>query len=104
TLEKFDFPGLQTRGVPFEMDLAGTMSNYLTQQGGAYVVALGLPKINMARFVERAERTYDLVLNVREDRLDEFTILLGDAFLVKDLPQDHVVFHRLGTYSLTWRR
>jgi len=51
----------------------------------------------------RAERTYDLVLNGREDRVDEFTIHLGDAFQVKSLPEDHVVFDRLGTYSLTWR-
>jgi tetratricopeptide (TPR) repeat protein len=104
SLEKFAFPDLEKRGVPFELQVEGTMENYVVPQGGSLVVALGLPRIGMAqRFVERAERTYDLVLNVREDLVDDFTIVLSDAFRVKTLPEDHVVFHRLGTYSLTWR-
>ena len=103
-LDGVEFPGLETRGVAFEMRLAGSMSNYVQAQGASYVVSLGLPKINMSqRFIERAERTYDLVINVRDDRMEEFTIDLGDAFEVRTLPEDHVVFHRLGTYSLTWR-
>ncbi len=104
TLEKFDFPEVGKRGVPFEMKFEGVMTNYVQAQGDSFVVALGLPKIDMSRrFVERAERVYDLVLNQRDDRLDEFTIRLGDAFRVRTLPEDHVVFDRLGTYSLTWR-
>jgi hypothetical protein len=80
------------------------MANYVSPQGASYVVALGLPRVAMAqRFVERAERVYDLVLNVRDDRVEEFTIDVGPAFEVARLPEPHVVFHRLGTYSLTWR-
>jgi hypothetical protein len=80
------------------------MANYVQAQGDVYVVSLGLPRIDMARrFVERADRVFDLVINSRDDRLDEFTITLGDAFQVKSLPEDEIVFHRLGTYSLTWR-
>jgi tetratricopeptide (TPR) repeat protein len=104
TLDKFEFPEVEKRGAPFEMKFEGTMPNYVQPQGDAFVAALGLPRINMSqRFVERAERVYDLVLNVRDDRLDEFTIFLGDSFRLKTLPEDHVVFDRLGTYSLTWR-
>jgi hypothetical protein len=104
SLDKFETPDLAKRGAPFEMQLEGTSSNYVQTQGDAYVVALGLPRIEMTRrFVERTERVYDLVLNQRDDRLDEFTIRLGDAFQVRSLPEDHVVFDRLGTYSLTWR-
>lgn len=104
SLEKVEFPGLEKRGEVFEMKLAGTMSNYVQAQGDAYVVALGLPRINMSqRFVERADRVFDLVINVRDDRLDEFSIVRGGAFEVKNVPEDHIVFHRLGTYSLTWR-
>jgi tetratricopeptide (TPR) repeat protein len=104
SLDKVEFPGLEKRGEPFVMDLSGTMANYVQAQGDSYVVALGLPHISMAqRYVERAERVYDLVINARDDRLDEFTIVLGDAFQVKSLPEDEIVFQRLGTYSLTWR-
>ncbi len=104
SLVKVTFPGLEKRGESFEMVLEGTMTNYVQPQGDSYMVALGLPKFGMsARYVERPERVYDLVLPGRDDRLDEFTIVLGDAFVVKTLPEDHVVFHRLGTYSLTWR-
>jgi hypothetical protein len=104
SLEKVEFPGLEKRGEPFEMRLSGTMSNYVQAQGDSYVVSLGLPRIGMSqRFVERAERVYDMVINTRDDRLDEFTVYLGDAFQVKSVPDDQVVFHRLGTYSLTWR-
>jgi tetratricopeptide (TPR) repeat protein len=104
SLEKVEFPRLDKRGESFEMALEGTMSNYVQPQGETYVVGLGLPRIDMGRrFVEKAERVYDLVLNSRDDRLDEFTIHLGDAFSVKTLPDDLNTFHRLGTYSLTWR-
>jgi tetratricopeptide (TPR) repeat protein len=104
SLDKVEFPGIEKRGESFAMNLSGTMANYVQAQGDAYVVALGLPHINMSqRFIERAERVFDLVINSREDRLDEFTIHLGDAFQVKSLPEDEIVFHRLGTYSLTWR-
>jgi hypothetical protein len=104
SLDKFEFPDVDKRGAAFEMKFEGSMANYVQAQGDSYVVTLGLPRIDMSRrFVERAERVYDLVLNARDDRLDEFTILLGDAFQVKTLPEDHVVFDRLGTYSLTWR-
>ncbi len=104
SLEKAEFPGLETRGAVFEMKLSGTMTNYVQAQGDEYVVSLGLPRINMSqRFVERADRVFDLVLNARDDRLDEFSIVTGGAFAVKHVPEDHVVFHRLGTYSLTWR-
>jgi tetratricopeptide (TPR) repeat protein len=104
SLEKFEFPRLEKRGESFEMALEGTMSNYVQPQGEAFVAALGLPRIDMGRrFVEKTERVYDLVLNARDDRLDEYTILLGDAFAVRTLPDDLNTFHRLGTYSLTWR-
>jgi tetratricopeptide (TPR) repeat protein len=104
SLEKVEFPRLEQRGEAFEMSLSGTMSNYVQPQGETYVVSLGLPRIDMGRrFVEKAERVYDLVLNTRDDRVDEFTIVLGDAFAVKTLPDDLNTFHRLGTYSLTWR-
>jgi hypothetical protein len=104
SLDKVEFPGLEKRGESFEMKLSGTMANYVQAQGDVYVVSLGLPRIDMARrFVERADRVFDLVINSRDDRLDEFTIVLGDAFQVKSLPADEIVFHRLGTYSLTWR-
>jgi hypothetical protein len=80
------------------------MSNYVQPRGDAFVAALGLPRIDMGRrFVEKTERVYDLVLNARDDRLDEYSIVLGDAFAVKTLPDDLNTFHRLGTYSLTWR-
>jgi tetratricopeptide (TPR) repeat protein len=103
-LDKFEFPDVDKRGASFEMKFEGSMANYVQAQGDSYIVALGLPKIDMSRrYVERAERVFDLVLNGRDDRLDEFTIFLGDAFQSKSLPEDHVVFDRLGTYSLTWR-
>ena len=104
TLESFEFPRLEVRGDPFEIRMKGSMSTYLTAQGGAYVASLGLPKSGMTqRFVHREDRHYDLVLNVHQDRLEEVEIVPGDAFRIRRLPQGHVVFHRLGTYSLTFR-
>jgi hypothetical protein len=104
TLDKYEFPDVDKRGSAFEMKFQGSMANYVSPQGDSFVAALGLPHMDMSqRYVDRAERTYDLVLNGRDDRVDEFTIFLGDAFQVKTLPEDHVVFDKLGTYSLTWR-
>ncbi len=104
TLESYDLPGLDTRGRPLTISLVATMPQYLTRQGDRLVASLGLPESNMTgRFVHRPERVYDLVLNVRDDVVHEFTIELGDAFEVVKLPPDHVSVQALGTYSLTWR-
>jgi hypothetical protein len=46
---------------------------------------------------------YELVLNSRDDRVDEFTIDLGDRFEVASLPESHLAVNEVGTYSLTWR-
>ncbi len=57
-----------------------------------------------SRFVERAERTYDLFLRSTLHLRDEYVIDLGEAFRVSKLPESHVVIHDAGTYSLTWRQ
>ena len=81
------------------------MKTYLAAQGDVFVANLGLPATNMtARFVERAERTYDLVLTRALHVRDEYVIDLGEAFEVSKLPEDHIVIHDAGTYSLTWRQ
>jgi len=105
TLQTFELPRLDERGVPLEVRVSGTMSTWLSKQGDAFVASLGLPPTRMAqRWCDREDRTYDLVLNARDDQVDEIEIDLGDAFQVKSLPADHVAAHDLGTYSLTWRR
>jgi len=43
-------------------------------------------------------------LNSRDDRIDEYTIELGDTFEIATLPADHVTVNELGVYSLTYRR
>jgi tetratricopeptide (TPR) repeat protein len=103
-LEAYELPKLEERGQPLEVRLRGTMSTYLAQQGDTWVASLGLPETSAGqRFVDKAERTFDLVLRGRDDRVDEYTIDLGDAWEVKSLPQDHVAVHDVGVYSLTWR-
>lgn len=104
-LEGYEIPNLEEHGKPLEVRLRGTMSTYLAPQGDSFVVALGLPETNASgRFVDKPERTFDLVLRGRDDRVDEFTIDLGGAWAVKSLPQDHVAVHDVGVYSLTWRQ
>ena len=104
-LEVYDLPGLAEHGKPLDVHFTATMSTYLSQQGDAYVAGLGLPETTMtADYVDKAERRFDLVINTRDDRVDEYTIDLGSAWAVKSLPQDHVAAHDIGTYSLTWRQ
>lgn len=103
-LTKYEIPRLAERGVPLDVQLEGTMSTYVVAQGDRYVVALGLQETGMTgRYVDKAERQFDLVINSRDDQLDEFTIDLGAAWEVSSLPQDHVAAHDVGVYSLTWR-
>ncbi|MHC4492629.1 MAG: hypothetical protein ACYTDU_13495, partial [Planctomycetota bacterium] len=104
-LTRYELPDLKTPGKPLRFLLEGTMKTYLAAQGDVFVVGLGLPPSAMtAGFVERAERTYDLVLKNRHHGRDEFVIDLGGAFEVSRLPESYVVFHAAGTYSLTWRQ
>ena len=104
-LTRYELPDLKEPGQPLRFRVEGTMKTYLAAQGGVFVVGLGLPPSGMtAGFVERAERTYDLVLNTHFHGRDEFFIDLGEAFQVSRLPESHVVVHAAGTYSLTWRQ
>lgn len=104
TLTNHDFPQVAENGVPPEIRLEGTMPTYLAEQGGVFVAGLGLPTSDMAgNYVGRDTRKFDLVLQRREDSIEEYVIHLGDAFRVRSLPEDHVTVHKLGTYSLTWR-
>ncbi|MCG3135323.1 MAG: hypothetical protein HMLKMBBP_02904 [Planctomycetes bacterium] len=104
-LESFEFPRVEEKGVPYEVRLKGTMSNYLTQQGGIWTAPLGLPKANFAQsFVDKAERVFDLVIRWRDDQYDAYTIDLGEDWDVVSLPADHIAVDDLATYSLTWRR
>ncbi len=103
-LTSYEMPNLDARGVPMELRLEGTMSTWLSQQGDVWVASLGLPPVGMGRrYVDRADRTYDLVIEDRDDRVDEFVVDLGDTFRVSSLPEDHIASHDVGTYSLTWR-
>lgn len=105
TLVSHALPRLDERGAPLEVRLEGSMANWLTAQGDRFVAALGLPKMSMAsRYCDREERTFDLVLNAREDQVDTIDIDVGDAFEAALVPADHVAAHDFGTYSLTWRR
>jgi tetratricopeptide (TPR) repeat protein len=104
-LETWTLPKLEERGQPLDIVLKGTMSTYVEKQGESWIVTLGLPESNMARrYVDKADRQFDLVLQSRDDRRDEFTIDLGDAWDVSSLPEDHTAVHDVGVYSLTWRR
>jgi hypothetical protein len=104
-LTRYALPDLEVAGRPLRYVLEGTMKTYLAAQGDVYVAGLGLPPAAMtARFVERAERTYDLVLESRSHLRDGYVIHLGEAFEVSRLPESHVVIHEAGTYSLTWRQ
>ena len=104
TLESFELPGLETPGESMVIRLTGTMPQFLTEQGGRYVASLNLPASGATgRFIHRPERTYDQIISVRDDGVDEIIVHLGDAFEVAHLPEDHLAIHELGTYSLTWR-
>jgi hypothetical protein len=104
-LTRYELPDLATPGRPLRILLEATMNTYLSAQGDVFVVGLGLPLSGMTGgFVERAERTYDFVLNRHYHGRDEFVIHLGEAFEVSRLPESHVVVHAAGTYSLTWRQ
>ncbi|MHC4973236.1 MAG: DUF3858 domain-containing protein [Planctomycetota bacterium] len=104
-LTRYELPELETPGKPFRIRVEGTMKTYLAAQGDVYVAGLGLPPSGMtAGFVERTERTYDLVLDSQYTNRDEYVIHLGESFVVSRLPESHVVVHAAGTYSLTWRQ
>ena len=104
TLSDFAFPGVETRGEPLTIHLKGTMPQYLSPQSDRFVAGLGLPSSDMTgNYVHRPERVYDLILNVRDDRIDGYTVELGDAFEIAHLPADHLAVSELGTYSLTYR-
>ncbi len=104
-LTRFEFPDLETPGKPLRYVVEGTMKTYLAAQGDVFVADLGLPATGMtARFVELAARTYDLLLTRAMHVRDEYVIDLGEAFEVSKLPEDHIVIHDAGTYSLTWRQ
>jgi len=104
TLSDFAFPGVKTRGEPLTIHLKGTMPQYLSRQGDRFVAGVGLPDSDMTgNYVHRPERVYDLILNVRNDGVDEYTIELGDAFEIASLPADHLALSELGVYSLTYR-
>jgi hypothetical protein len=104
-LTRYQLPDLEQPGAPLRIRVEGTMKTYLAAQGDVFVAGLGLPASGMtAGFVERAERTYDLVLNPHYHARDEYVIQLGASFEVSRLPESHVVVHAAGTYSLTWRQ
>ncbi|MCZ6707465.1 MAG: hypothetical protein O7A71_05920, partial [Chloroflexi bacterium] len=104
-LTRFEFPDLETPGKPLRFLVEGTMKTYLAAQGDVFVADLGLPASGMtSRFVQRVERTYDLVLTRTRHVRDEYVIDLGEVFEVSKLPEAHVAIHDAGTYSLTWRQ
>jgi tetratricopeptide (TPR) repeat protein len=104
TLSDFAFPGVESRGEPLTVYLQGTMPQYLSPQGDRFVAGLGLPTSDMtSNYVHRPTRLYDLILNVRDEGVDEYTVELGDAFEIATLPADHLAVNELGTYSLTFR-
>lgn len=104
-LTRYALPELEEPGVPLRILLEGTMKTYLAAQGAVFVAGLGLPPSGMtAGFVERAQRTYDLVLDTHYHSRDEYVIRLSEAFEVSKLPESHVTVHAAGTYSLTWRQ
>lgn len=103
-LDAYELPKLAEHGAPLDLVLRGTMSTYVVQQGDGWVVSLGLPETSMSqRYVDKAERQFDLILNGRDDRVDEYVIDLGSAWSVKSLPQDHTAANDVGVFSLTWR-
>lgn len=105
SLTSYDLPRLSEKGVPFELRVEATMDSYLQKQGGGYVVGLGLPKTNMrGRYVDRPDRTYDVVAKARQDTVEEVRIHLKDAWSVVALPQDHIATSKVGAYSLSYRR
>jgi cellulose synthase operon protein C len=105
SLTEFDFPHVSDRGIPYEIRLEGTMTTYVAPQGDRFVVSPGLPESNMrSRFVERPERTYDLVAESRQDMVEEVVIHLGEAWTVLSIPEDHLASSKVGVYSLTYRR
>ncbi len=104
TLVKHEYPRVEERGTPFELDVEATMDSYLQAQGKGFVVALGLPKTGMrGDYVDRPDRTYDVVAHQRADSFDEIRIDLAGAYEVVSVPEDHLASSKVGSYSLTYR-
>jgi len=85
-LSSFEFPGLDSRGLDFELHFEGRVPGFVRRSGGEHLVDLRLPPTGLSTGLGAAQRTWPLALRVTQRNRARVRVEVGTAWRIVGAP------------------